>query len=161
MKNYLNTIGKEIIEEKTGKVLAYINDLIFDTENGKIISVLLSNDKFLYYNNISDWKVRIYAKSDVLFQDIGDLPDVKKILEDEISILGNTVVDEDGIFLGYCEDIVFDEKMGILNSIIVRKYFLAIIPLKKKIISSSEIIEIKKEGIIVKNTKIKDAVAEV
>jgi len=161
MQNYLNCIGKYLTEEKTGKKIALIIDLIFNPDNGKLLAVLANNNKIVLYENISTWKINIYIKSSILMNSIEETSNIAAILNKKISILGNKIKTESNTFLGYCENIIFDEKIGLLTSIIGRKYFLGFIPLKKFPINYSNIVKIEKDQIVVKGTEIKEAIREI
>jgi len=123
---------------------------------------VINNDfQVLLFSDILSWKNNLYIKSDLLFHDQNNTPHIQSILNQKISILGNRIINEDSKLLGYCQDIIFDEKNGIILKLLSQKYFLDIIPTKKFLIDFSEIIIIKKRHILVKSTAIKDAVPEV
>ena len=160
MKLYSQCIGKEITESSSGKVLNTISDLVFDTDRAVLKAIITRADKILYFSDVSEWKIRVYIKDEILFQDINECKDILNILEKKTAIIGARVENDDGVFLGYCEDFIFNEKIGSLAQILARSYFLNIIPIKKLLISATDILEITKERILVKSTKIKNAVPD-
>jgi uncharacterized protein YrrD len=161
MKLYSQCIGKEIRESSTGKVLSTISDLIFDTDRAILKAVITREDKVLYFSDVSEWKIRVYIKDEIFFQNINSCKDISNILEKKTAIIGARVENDDGVFLGYSEDFSFNEKTGSLIQIVVRSYFLNIIPTKKLLISATDILEITEERILVKSTKVKNAVPDI
>ena len=161
MKNYSQCIGKEITEVASGNRLSNISDIIFDTEKGILKAIVNSENNILYLKDISEWKLRIYIKDSILFKNLDECKDIQKILNKNISILGSRVENEDGVFLGYCENFYFNEKTGYLVQIYIKYYFLNIFPIKKLLISATEIIEITEKKIIVKSTNIQDALPDI
>lgn len=160
MKYYSSCIGTEIVEYKTGIPCAKISDLIIDTDTGILKSILTNTNKVLPFVDIYKWGSRIHIKSDLFLRDLEKAEETLKILNRNISIIGNTVTDSNGTFLGYCEDFSFHEQTGAMTTIFSKKSFLEFFNVKRFQISSTEIIEIKEDAIIVKSTEIKNAVPD-
>jgi uncharacterized protein YrrD len=161
MKNYSQCIGKEITELHSGEILNNISDLIFNTDKSKLKALITTDNKILYFSDITEWKIRIYIKDNILFKNLNECKDIQKILNKNISILGTKVENEDGVFLGYCENFYFNEKTGYLVQIYIKYYFFNLFPIKRFLISSTDIIEITEKKIIVKSTNIKDALPDI
>lgn len=161
MKHFLTSIGTPIVELKSGLTLAKVNDLVFDTDKGLLKAIITNFNAVLLFSDVEKWGTKIHIKSDIFLHPFEEVQSVQRILERETSILGNKVLDENGVFLGYCEDFYFHEKTGALISIVTKKSFLEIFFVKRLIISSNEILEITKDYIRVKGTQIKNAVPEV
>jgi len=161
MKHFLTSIGTPIVESKSGKTLTKVSDLVFDTEKGLLQAVITDSNTILFFSDVYKWGTKIHIKSDIFLHSFANAPSIQKILEQETSIVGNKAMDENDIFLGYCEDFSFHEKTGALISIVTKKSFLEFFFVKRFVISSNEIVEITKDCIRVKSTQIKDAVPEV
>ena len=160
MKYYTSCIGAEIVEYKTGAPLARVSDLIIDTDSGILKSILTNTDQILPFGDIYRWGARIHIKSDLFLRSFDNSPETIKVLEKGIPIIGNKVIDNNDTFLGYCEDLSFHEKTGALISIFSKKSFLEIFNVKRFQISSTEVIEMKEDAILVKSTEIKNAVPD-
>lgn len=157
MKKLSSCIGQLVCEESSGHPLAKIIDTLFEPHTGKLVGLILDNNMFLYFQDIQAWKIKIYIKSSLLFQDISKQKDIINLLEKNISILGNNIKDTNNLELGYCEDVIFDEKNGIITNLLCRNYLLKIIPLGLLLISHSQILEINSRHILVKSTAIQEA----
>ncbi len=95
----------------------------------------------------------------IVINDFDDLTDteeilkVQKVLEKNIPIIKNKVVAEDGTYLGYVMDFAMNPKLFVLTKILVSKSILGLFPYQEKLIAHQNIVEIKKDEIIVKNLR--------
>ncbi|MFC1749441.1 PRC-barrel domain-containing protein, partial [Pseudomonadota bacterium] len=80
-----------------------------------------------------------------------EIQKVEKILELQIPVIKNKVFTKKGEYLGKALDYSMDPKMFVLTSIVVAKSFLGILQWDRRIIGYKDIIEIKKDAIIVAN----------
>ena len=110
MKHFLTSIGTPIVESKSGKTLTKVSDLVFDTEKGLLQAVITDSNTILFFSDVYKWGTKIHIKSDIFLHSFANAPSIQKILEQETSIVGNKAMDENDIFLGYCEDFSFHEK---------------------------------------------------
>lgn len=161
VKYYSSSIGTEIIESKTGKLLAKVSDLIINTETGVIKSILTNFDEVLHLSDIKKWGRCIHIQSDILFRDIENSKETLKILEKEISVIGNKVIDTNGNFLGYCEDFSFHENTGAVLTLFSKKSFLGFFQVQRFAIGINSVVEITPKNILVQGMEMKDTATEI
>lgn len=150
-KYYTQLIGLPVLSE-FGELLTRVIDIVINPENGKVVGFkvypedhviapidVLSLEKALIISSHED-----ILKTEDLFQ-------VREVLKKNIKIYKNQVVTQDGTFLGRVIDFAIHPKLFTLTQIAVAKTALGIFYYSKHLINSKDIIEIKKDRIIVKN----------
>jgi sporulation protein YlmC with PRC-barrel domain len=151
-KLFSHLLGTEIINSQNGKRIARLNDLIIDPENGKILAIVINPNKNLIISvlDIVKWGKSININDPHSIIDGFEILKVKKIEEDEIKVLNSTVKTEDGKTIGNVQDYYIETDIGNLSKIITSKKFL-FINFDERIIDIKDIVEIKKDLIIIKD----------
>ena len=150
---YSQTVGTEIFTE-TGLRVGRVLDVVTDPNTGKIQGFLLaprgreaiSPLDVLYWSN----RIIVHDSEDIL--DADEIVKIRKVLELDIPIIRNKVETENGEYLGHVFDYTIDNKLFIMTKILVAKSFLWLFPHDERIIAHKNIVEIKKDVIIVKNS---------
>lgn len=165
MERYYSQAIKTGIVSTGGEIVARTLEVVVDPETGKIAGFLLApkGKKVISPSDVIFWDqhIIIHDAHDIL--DTGEILKVKEILSKNIPIIKNKVYTQNKLFLGNVLDFVINPKLFTLTKIIVAKNFLKFFLYDEKIISYQNIIEIKKDGIIVKDptatVKIKEKLA--
>lgn len=151
-KYYSQLIGTPIITD-AGQTAGHLCDLVFNPDNGKVIGFIVApnGQKVISPMDILQLEKKIYIHDveDILHTE--DIHQVAQILNKRIRIYKSKVVTQKGLYLGHVIDFAIHDKFFILTKIMVAKKILKIFYFDKKIISSNDIIEIKKDKIIVKD----------
>jgi len=151
-KYYRQTIGSPVIT-RLGEVLTRVTDIILDTEKGKIVgfAVAAGRTKVVAPIDIVNWNqsITIGDSGDII--EVEDVIHIQKTLEKGVTIVKKRVFTKSGDYIGKVLDYGMNNKYFELTCIIVAKNFLGIVYWDKKIISAKDIIEIKKDRIVVKD----------
>lgn len=138
---------------ENGQILSRILDLCLNTDNGKVVGFLMapSGQTVVAPIDVIEWdnSLMIHDQDDIIPS--VEIHQVADVSERNIRILGNKVITKDGTYLGKVTNYAVHSKFLTLTKIIVSKSFLGIIRFSRLIIGSKDIIEIKKDAIIVKN----------
>jgi uncharacterized protein YrrD len=151
-KTYNQIIGTPVVVEGVGKI-ARITDVLIDHNDGKVCCFFVDKGK-----------LKIITPMDILFfgqaitihdsEDIIDTQDVIKVrqcIESDVRIYKSRVETKKGEYLGKVQDYYIDVKVFGLTKIVVYKSILGLLKSQDRLIPARDIIEIKKDLIIVKN----------
>lgn len=167
-KQYTKFLGTPIVEQTTGELLGEVYDLIIDNQTGKIEAfwvkqgILAGSDKILSVNDIIEWKIKIYVSDPdtIIFPD--EIIKIREVIEKDISVYSNKVKTLSGKHLGRVVDLFFDPITCQILQIEIAKSIFGI-KHQKRLIPFSDIYEITKEAVILKddyrydNLKLKEA----
>lgn len=165
-KNYKQIRGTPVVQFDSGDLLAIIEDIIINPDDGKIEAFWVKpaylpvNHAVLLSQSIIKWGQKIYIKNEDEISPAEDLIKISEILSREILFVGNQVKNEAKEDLGWIYDLVFDNQKWYLKSIYTAKYFLGI-KYHKRIFSYDSIIEAFPDYILVKDiqaVKIKEGI---
>ena len=158
-KPYSEIIGLPVLIEGLGRA-SRITDILIDSKNGSIAAFFVAGGR-----------MKIIAPMDILFFGqavvIGDMEDIidaeelikaKQIIEKDIWILGSRVKTKKGEDLGNVHDYYVDTTYFGLTKIVVYKSYFGLFKTPERIIPSADIIDIKKDLIIVKNDWAKEKI---
>lgn len=153
MERYYSQIIGLMILTSNGETVSLIREIVIDPNTGKVEGFLvgLKGDKVLLSNDILSFtsSVQIHDEDEII--NSHEVIKIKKILEQNTPILKNKVEAENGLYLGKVVDFTINTKMFVLTKIVVAKLLFGIFPYSEKIIVHNDILEIKKDKIIVKN----------
>jgi len=155
-KQYTSFLNTPILNKQTGEKLGEIYDLIIDTKTGKIEAfwvkqeIFIGATKVLSLNDISECKIKIYVQDKDAIVNPQEILKVQKIIKEEFFLYLNKVQTLSGTKLGKVTDFFFDCLTGQIIQIQISKNFLGI-KYAKRLIPFSEIYEIKKDIVILKN----------
>ena len=148
---FSRSIGLPIVDQHSHLVVGRLSDIIIDTETGKIIAFALLRGQIVVPLDIIEWRPDHLVISDmdhIVHAD--DVVRIQAVLQRHIPVFANRVVTEADEYIGRVVDMVFNTKTFELKNLFVAKLFL-IFKYDHRIISVKNIIEIKKEKIIVKD----------
>jgi uncharacterized protein YrrD len=149
-KYYSQTIGTAVIDENNN-YLGKINDVVINADNGKIVGFFTASKKVISPIDIIEWEDNIIIGGNNDIMEIDEMQHFKETLRKNVPIYRNKVYTKDGTYLGKVLDYGIHSKFYSLTCIIVAKSVLNIIHWDKKLISSRDIIKIKKKRITVKD----------
>ncbi|MFC1810522.1 hypothetical protein ACFLZH_03410 [Patescibacteria group bacterium] len=160
-KQYSKIIGMPVIVEGMGK-FTRITDILIDYRNGKVACFFVNGGKMkvvipldiLFFGQA----VTIHDHEDVI--DAHDVIKVNEVLQEDIRIMKSKVETKKGEHLGNVHDYYINTKGFNLTKIVVYKSFLGLFKSPERLISSRDILEIKKGLIIVKNKCAKSYINE-
>lgn len=151
-KQYSQIIGIPVVAEGVGQ-LARITDIIIDHKDGKVAAFFVNSGKMKIIAPIDI----IFFGQSVIISDVLDIIDAddllkaSEVINDDIRILKSRVETKKGEYLGNIYDYYIDTKGFGLTKIVVYKSYLGLFKTPERVISARDIIEIKKNLVIVKN----------
>lgn len=151
-KSYNQIIGLPVVVDGVGRI-ARITDILIDHKDGKVCCFFVDKGKMkiimpmdiLFFGQM----VMVHDPEDVI--DAEDVIKVQKCVESDIRIHKSRVETKKGEYIGNVQNFLIDVKGFGLTKIIVYKSFLGLFKSQDRTISARDIIEIKKDLIIVKN----------
>lgn len=153
MERYLlQTVGTPIISEH-GEPCGRVFDVIIDPETGKIAAFSLSmkRGRVLAPIDVITWGRQIIISHIEDVVEANEIHKVAQILEKDIPVLRNRVYTKKGDYLGKVIDYSMDPQIFALTGIVTAKDFLGILQWDRRIISYKDIVEIRKDAIIIKD----------
>jgi uncharacterized protein YrrD len=156
-KAYSEIVGMPVIVEGAGKVTR-VTDVLTDPDDGKVCAFFTGKMKAVTPMDIIFFGKAITIGSFEDIIDADDLVKVTNILKNENRILQSRVETKKGDYLGKLYDYFIDVKAFGLTKIVVHKSFLGLFKSPDRLISARDIIEIKKDLVIVKNKHAKKPV---
>lgn len=161
---YQNSIGTAIVDFNTGDLLGLVKDFIINSSNGLIEGLWIkplfaTNADYLVLqkSSIIKWGKSIHIKNESEMGEPEDFLKLRSTLEKNILIIGNRVKNKEGSLIGLVQDLIFNDQTLKVKKILVQKQFL-IFKWSTRIIGANEIIEIKKDCIII-NDQNKEALS--
>lgn len=155
-KLYSQTIGQFIVRKHDGEEIAVIEDLVIDTDTGKIQGlwlkpfVFFAKSLILLWRDIQVWQIKLYIENEEVLAEPEDLIRLKPIFDKDIQIYHNQVITNENVYLGKVYDFNFDVDSGqIINLFIVKKFLF--VPIERRILPLKEVIEIRSDAIVVKS----------
>jgi sporulation protein YlmC with PRC-barrel domain len=151
-KYYSQTVGSAIITE-SGHQLARIYDVAFNTDTGKVVGFFTDHTgkNVVAPLDIIQWGAALIVRDDESISESNEIHQVMESLKRGIRIFKNRVVTKNGEDLGRVIDFAVNNKFFTLTKLLVAKSFLGLVYYKKRLIPATDIIEITKDKIIVKN----------
>ena len=148
-KYHSKTIQIPVINQD-GEPLGIIKKILINFDKGKVIGFIIGRNKIISPIDIMTWEdyIKINNKDDIVSET--EIIEVKTYIKDKRKIIGSKVITEKGKLLGKVIDYTINSNFYSLEKLIVKKTFLKFIKFNKQIIPANEIIEIKKNKIIVK-----------
>jgi len=149
---YSQTVGMPIMTEG-GHRLGRVHDIVMNTETGKIAGFLTDSGgkKVLAPIDVLHWGSVMTVHDEESILESEEIHQVMDSLKKGIKIMRNRVVTKSGEELGRVIDFAVNDKFFLLTKLIVGKNFLGLFYHKKRLIPATDIIEIRKDKIIVKD----------
>ncbi len=155
-KQYTKLLNTPILNRQTGEEVGEIYDLIIDPDTGKIEAfwvkqgLLSGAEKVLSINDVTEWKLRLYIDDNDSIVNPNEILKIQKILKKEIHLYLHKVKTLSGSKLGRAIDLFLDSMSGQILQIQVAKNFFGF-KYSKRLVRFSEIYEINKNAIVLKN----------
>ncbi len=149
---YTQIVGIPVLTD-SGQKVARIYDVVLNTDTGKVVGFLTSptGQKVLAPFDIIGWSGALTVHDEEAILDSEEIHQVTEALKKGIRVFRNNVVTKSGEKMGRVIDFAINDKMFVLTRIIVAKAFLGLISYDRRIIAHKDILEIKKDKIIVKD----------
>ena len=130
-----------------------IRDVILDPDTGKVVGFFTMGgaNRVIASMDIISWNsaIEIHDPEDVI--SVEEVAGIERALEKGRGIYKNKVYTKSGQYVGKVMDIGMNNKLFELTCLIVMKGFLGLFFWDKKIISARDILEVKKDRVIVKD----------
>jgi len=155
VKEYSSIIGTPVLHYEDGALLAAVQDVIVDTDTGKIEGVWVKPltlpiaDAVIQVQDITEWKKNIYIKNESVISEPADIIKITDILSKNTVVIGNSVKNQEGKNYGKVFDLTFDAGSYYIRQIYVQKSILGFINFDKRILAYDTIIEILQDAIII------------
>ena len=155
---YTETLATIIYEQSNRMPLWIVDDIVINPDTLKVEAFIVKNSFFktpmiLNSSSVPPWWKDMYVPEYSL-KEIKDTVIAKKILEDWIWIIWNKVVNEQWVYIWNVVDMTFSKTTSEWISLIVKKSLFWLIYIWKWIdITKKDIIDIKKDKIIVRDLK--------
>ncbi len=149
---FSQTAGTPVITE-SGHRIGRVYNIVINTDTGKVAGLLVSpgGRKVLAPVDVLSWNKVIEVHDEDVILEIDEIRQVQDCLKKDIPVLGNRVYTKSGTYLGKVIDYAVNDKLFVMTKIIVARTILGVITYKNRIIVHQDIIEIKKDAIIVKD----------
>jgi len=150
-KYYSQTVGNAVVTE-SGQRLARVYDLAVNTDTGKIVGFFTdpAGKKVVAPIDVIQWGSVLTVHDEESILESEEIQQVMESLKSGIRIFRNRVVTKSGEDLGRVIDFAVNNKFFILTKLLVAKSFLGLIYYRKRLIPATDIIEVTKDKIIVK-----------
>jgi uncharacterized protein YrrD len=151
-KYFSETIGIPIVTT-SGYKIGRVFDIVINPETGVVAGFLTSptKQKVLAPLDVIGWDKALTVHDEDSILEIDEIHQVRESLKKDIRLFRNRVVTKSGACLGKVVDFAMNDKMFVLTKIVVAKTILGIFSYDYRIIAHKDIIEIRKDKIIVKN----------
>jgi sporulation protein YlmC with PRC-barrel domain len=149
---YTQTVGMPIMTEG-GYKLGRVHDIAMNTDTGKIVGFFVDpgGKKVLAPIDVIHWGSALTVHDEEAILESEEIHQVMEALKKGIRVIRNRVVTKSGEDLGQVVDFAVNDKFFTLTKLIVAKNFLGLFYHRKRMIPSLDVIEIKKDRIIVKD----------
>ncbi len=150
-KSYSKIIGTAVFNDGL-RPITTVKDLIIDPETAKILAFVVNINKKLIIAplDILSWEESIKVHNGEVIIEATEVLRIENVLNSQITVLNNKVYTKNGEYLGKVIDFSVDDQSYLLKSLYVAKGILGLLRYQSRIISYKDIIEIKKDKIIVK-----------
>lgn len=137
----------------SGEMVTRVRDVLLNTDTGKVMGffVMGGATKVITPTDILEWDdaLVIHDQDDIV--ETEEVINVQKAIEKNMKIMKKNVYVKSGEYIGKVLDFGINDQFYELTAIIVAKSFLGLVLWDRKIISAKDIIEVKKDRIIVKD----------
>lgn len=143
--------GKEIKTFSTKKTIGMVSDIVIDPTTGAVLAILSLDNKDIFpATSVIAWEPQLLVENFNKKKYLKELTLIHNTINHKIPLIDNLVITERGKELGKVRDFSFDEITLMLTTISIERNIL-IIPLEKRIIPRSSIVEIGRSKIVVKD----------
>lgn len=149
---YSQTIGSVILTT-AGVPVGRVIEIAIEPETGKITGFLLAprGQNVVAPSDVLFWNESLFIHDEDNVIETEDIIKLREVLEKNIPILHNKVYTKKGLYLGKVYDIGMSSKFFVMTKLAVAKDIFGLFPYDEKLIAHGNILEIKKDRIIVKD----------
>lgn len=149
---YTQTLGLPVVTE-SGHKIARVYDVVLNTDTGKVVGFLTSpsGQKVVAPVDILFWGNVLSVHDEESILDSEEIHAVSDAFRRGTRVMRGRVVTKSGQYLGQVLDYAVNDKLFVMTKIVVAKMFLGLITYDRRIIAHKDILEIKKDRIIVRD----------
>lgn len=149
---YSQTIGSEIFTENA-IYMGRVSEIVVDPDRGMIVGFLTGSlgEKAFSPIDLLSWNRQLIVKDEESLLDTEEIIKIREVLEAQNMIMKKKVVTKSGQYIGKVSDIAFDSLFLVMTKIFVAKPLLFFFEYDERIFTVQQILEIKKDVIIVKD----------
>jgi uncharacterized protein YrrD len=150
---FKQSVGSPIIADDIKAPVGILRDFVIDGERGKIVAFVLNKRRNLIVReeDISGYEFFPRIKSEDCIIEAEEVVRVHEVQKKGLFFIGKQVFTEKGKYIGICEDFSFDDLEFRIKKIFVSRKFLRIFAIEDRIFQVDDIVEVKKNKIIVKD----------
>lgn len=148
-------LGHPVVVDGELELLGTLSGILIHPDTGKVEGFfvraggwLTAHPLFLSTADILRMTTRVYVRSHEVLSPVEDRVRLQSLLSDSRSFIGQVIRTEDGEYLGRCMDVQFDTLHFMVEWFFPKKFWRWGIPLPL-----SDVIEVRKDGIIVRDGK--------
>lgn len=156
---YTQTIGSPVLTA-SGMIAGRIIEIVIEPETGVIAGFLLGprGQHVVAPSDVIFWQDNIFIQDEEDILETHEIIKVKEVLKKGIPIMRNKVYTKKGVYVGKVYDIGLNPKLFVMNKLAVAKNIFGLFPFDEKIIARGDILEIKKDRIIIKDLEAEEKV---
>ncbi|NOS67353.1 MAG: hypothetical protein HOO67_03230 [Candidatus Peribacteraceae bacterium] len=150
---YTRSLGLPVLDEESGEVLGSVAGMLLNPDTGVVEGFFVRTEGFFSGQNlflgsadILHWGLRITVRDRDVLSSPEERVRLQPLLEGRRPVIGQKIITESGRTLGRCTDVQFNTESFRLEWLFPRRFFRWGIP-----ISAKQIVEVKTEGVIVKD----------
>ena len=159
---FSHCIGLPVVREDTLEQLGLVSGILIDPDKGKIEGFFLTVEHFMHKEqrflsilDILRWSKRVYVRDEEALSPPEDLIRLQPLLHEPRTILGQPIRTESGDSVGTCKDVQFTTNHFLVDWIFPRGWFRWGTP-----ISAHDIVEVRKDAIIIRDMSVPEKPAE-
>jgi hypothetical protein len=152
-----------VVEEESLQILGTVSSILIQPDTGKVEAFGVTVRGFLHATelvlstiDIVHWGSRVAVSHAEVLAPIDDHIRLRALLEEQRPVLGQTIRTDTDRILGRCDDVQFDTSSFHIEWLFPRRWWRWGLP-----IASSQIIEVKRTGIVVREPSEPQAEKEV
>ncbi|MBI5413235.1 PRC-barrel domain-containing protein [Candidatus Peregrinibacteria bacterium] len=152
-KLYSQIVGLPVFDEFSRSPIAFVRDVIIDTENGKVVAFLVKQDRIIVPMDIESFTSGLFIANKDRILPIDDVLRVHEVVKRDIHVIGEKVITErEKTLLGRAVDYSIDTTHMMLTGLYVAKIFF-FFHFQERIIPFNKIVKINKGSIVVKDSQ--------
>lgn len=156
---YTQTIGSPVLTA-SGMIAGRIIEIVIEPETGVVTGFLLAprGQYVVAPSDVIFWQDNIFIQDEEDILETHEIIKVQEVLKKGIPIMRNKVYTKKGVYVGKVYDIGLNPKLFVMNKLAVAKNIFGLFPFDEKIIAHGDILEIKKDRIIIKDLEAEEKV---
>jgi sporulation protein YlmC with PRC-barrel domain len=151
-KFFSEILGTPIVSEAENAAIGRVWNMVLHPDNGQVVALSLNFEpkEIIVPLDIRGWYNEIIVSSSDVIIDRHEVLRVQQVLDMGRFFLGARVETSSGVSLGRVLDYAIDIEQLLLTKILVGKSFLGLFRYQQRLFSFQDIVEVKKDVIIVR-----------